>query len=382
MIGIFIGVAAVVALVSLGQGMQAAVNAQFASVGSDKIIIQGTSAFFGPPGQNTAGKVDKQDLNIIKNIPGITRVAGRILKQVSVEHNKENKILFAASLPQTPDERELVVEANNLKTIQGRMLKQNEKRKILAGNNLWTKTNQFSKQITLGTKLKINGFNFEVVGLLDKIGSGRDDSIIINEEDLREILNLPDEYSALFAQIAQNEEPSKVADKISRALRRNRHQKEGFEDFSAQTSQSLIESINTILGVVQAVFIGISLISLLVGGIGIMNTMYTSVLERTREIGVMKSIGARNKDIFLLFFIESGLLGMAGGAMGVLIGIGMSKLVELIAREAIGNLLTPTFSPFLIIGALLFSFVIGAISGILPAKQASKMQPVEALRYD
>jgi len=382
MTGIFIGVAAVVALISLGQGMQNAINAQFASVGTDKIIIQGASAGFGPPGQNTAGKIEKQDLKIIKNIQGISKAAGRLLRIVNVELAKETTTLFAASLPEENEERNLVIEANNIKVLQGRLLKINERRKILAGNNLWTKTQTFSKTINTGTKLKINGFSFEVVGLLEKIGAGRDDSIIMNEGDAREILNEPEQYSAIVAQTTQKEEPSKVADRISRVLRKDRHQKEGFEDFTVQTSENLITSINTIVGVVRAVFIGISMISLIVGAVGIMNTMYTSVLERTKDIGIMKAIGARNKDIFLIFLIESGLLGMSGGAIGVMIGIGMSKLVEIASKDFAGNLLRANFTASLIIGAMAFSFLVGAISGVMPAKQASKMQPVEALRYD
>ncbi|MBI4140240.1 ABC transporter permease [Candidatus Woesearchaeota archaeon] len=382
MIGIFIGVAAVVALVSLGQGMQEAINAQFATVGTDKIIIQGASAGFGPPGQNTAGNVGKHDLQIVKNTQGVMRAAGRLLKQSTVDYAKETQTIFTASLPETQEERNLVIEANNLKIAQGRMLKQGEKKHILVGNNLWTKTGRFPKKIELGTKLKINSINFEVAGLLEKIGSGRDDMIIMNEEDMREMLAQPEQYSALFAQTIQGEEPSKVADKITRSLRRDRHQKEGFEDFTVQTSENLIASVNTIIGVVQAVFAGIAAISLLVGGIGIMNTMYTSVLERTKDIGVMKAIGARNKDIFMLFLIESGLLGMSGGTVGIITGAGMSKIVEILASETIGSLLKATFPWQLIAGTLTFTFIIGAVSGIMPARQASKMQPAEALRYD
>ena len=106
------------------------------------------------------------------------------------------------------------------------------------------------------------------------------------------------------------------------------------------------------------------------------------MLERTKDIGIMKAIGARNKDIFLIFLIESGLLGMSGGAIGVMIGIGMSKLVEIASKDFAGNLLRANFTASLIIGAMAFSFLVGAISGVMPAKQASKMQPVEALRYD
>ena len=129
--------------------------------------------------------------------------------------------------------------------------------------------------------------------------------------------------------------------------------------------------------------VGIAAISLLVGGIGIMNTMYTSVLERTREIGTMKAVGAKNSDILFLFLFESGLLGLVGGAIGVGIGLGLGKTAEYIATVQLGtNLLQASTDSWLIFGALLFSFIIGALSGVLPAMQASKLKPVDALRYE
>ena len=111
--------------------------------------------------------------------------------------------------------------------------------------------------------------------------------------------------------------------------------------------------------------------------------MYTAVIERTKEIGVMKSIGAQNKDILIIFVIESGLLGLVGGAIGIALGIGLSKLVEFLAFQFLGTSLIKAFFPwYLIVGALLFSFLIGTISGLLPAKQAASLKPVDALRYE
>jgi len=381
LLGIFIGIATVVALVSLGQGMQKAINAQFASVGTDKVILQGASPGFGPPGQNAAGIVDTHDLDLVRRIPGVMRAAGRLLRSARVESGKDADVIFVASLPTTADDRALVVEANNVRVIQGRMLKPDDARRALAGNNLWTKEH-FSKKIGVGSTLIINKARFEVVGLLDKIGAGRDTALMINEDDARDIFNEPTEYSAIVAQLAPGEKPALVAERMLRAIRHDRHQKEGFEDVTVSTSEDLIKSVNTILGVVQAVFIGIALISLLVGGIGIMNTMYTAVLERKREIGIMKAIGARNGDVLTIFLFESGLLGMAGGAVGIGMGIGLSMLVEIGARGFVGSILKASFPWYLIVGALAFSFLTGVVAGIFPARQASKMPPVEAMRSD
>ena len=381
MLGIFIGIAAVVALISLGQGMQDAINSQFASVGTDKIIIEGAAAGFGPPGQNAAGIVDEHDLKIVRRVSGVERAAGRLLRSVTVEHGEDAIVMFAASIPEEPDARDLVLETNNVKAAYGRILKPNEKGKIMVGNHLWAEK-EFSDPLELGDKVLVNGKKFAIVGLLKEIGAGRDHSIMMNEDDTRDLFDEPEEFSAIFAQVDKGEDPATVADRILRALRRDRHQKEGFEDITVETSQELLDTINLILGVVQAVFIGIALISLLVGGIGIMNTMYTSVLERTREIGIMKAIGARNSDVMWIFLLESGMLGLAGGVIGIIIGVGLSNLVVVATRGTIGNVLQAAFPWYLFVGALSFSFVIGVISGVLPARQASKLPPVEALRGD
>lgn len=381
MLGIFIGIASVVALISLGQGMQNAINGQFASIGTDKVTVQGASAGFGPPGQSAAGIITEDDVDLVRDVPGVSRAAGRLLRSVNVEYNDHTEIIFAGSLPEEAEDRDLVEESLNLKAEEGRLLKSSDTGKVVLGSHYWQE-DHFGKPVVVGTKFLINGKGFEVVGLLEKGAAFANDAIFINEDDLQDLVGESDELSAIVAQVVPGEKPSEVADRVSRAMRRDRGQKVGFEDFTVSTSEELIASINTILGVVQAVFIGIAAISLLVGGIGIMNTMYTSVLERTREIGIMKAIGARNSDILWIFLLESGLLGMAGGAVGVLIGVGMSKTVEIAGRQVLGDLLTASFPLWLIVGALMFAFVIGCISGVFPAKEASSKSPVDALRGD
>jgi putative ABC transport system permease protein len=187
-----------------------------------------------------------------------------------------------------------------------------------------------------------------------------------------------------MARVKDNYIPGDVAENIKEKLRKHRNVKEGEEDFTVQTSQELLDSVGVILDAVQWFLIGIAAISLLVGGIGIMNTMYTSVLERTREIGVMKAIGARNGDITILFLIEAGVLGMAGGLIGCLLGVTLSKTVEILSAGALANstLVKAYVSAELIAGALLLSFIVGCVSGVLPARQAANLKPVDALRYE
>jgi putative ABC transport system permease protein len=166
-------------------------------------------------------------------------------------------------------------------------------------------------------------------------------------------------------------------------LRRHRDLEEGKEDFVVQTPEQLIEGLNSVLNIVNAIVIGIAAISLIVGGIGITNTMYTAVLERTKEIGIMKSIGAKNGNILAIFLVESGLLGLAGGAIGVALGYAFSKLVEVAAAQFwASDILRANFPLWLLLGALAFSFLIGMIAGTTPAIQASKQKPVDSLRYE
>ncbi len=240
------------------------------------------------------------------------------------------------------------------------------------------------RPLQIGSTIEIEGVDFKVIGILKKIGNPIDDgSLYMAKETLREILNVGDEESQILVKTAPGFEPAEVADTIERKLRKSRGEKEDQETFIVQTSEQLLNTFQSIFAVVQGVLVGIAAISLLVGGIGIMNTMYTSVLERTKEIGTMKAIGAKNSHVLLLFLLESGLLGLVGGLIGIGIGASLAKGVEAIAEVYIGSpLLQASLSPTLIGGALAFSFTIGTLSGILPALQASKLKPADALRYE
>ena len=294
---------------------------------------------------------------------------------------KKTLVVVASSIPQDKDGRTLVVDALNLDVADGRFLEIDDSNKILVGNGFY-ENEKFPKKVFTGDKIDINGYDFEVVGILEKSGNPQfNDLFLLNEKDLEKVLDIEDEMDLVVVQVTNVNDIEKVSNDINRELRKTRDVEEGKEDFSISTPQETLESVNTILNVVQIVIIGIAGISLVVGGIGIMNTMYTAVLERRREIGIMKSVGARNSDILIIFIIESGILGFVGGVIGVILGVGFSKFVEIAATLALGpGILAADISLGLIIGSLSFSFFVGTISGILPAKQASDLQPVDALR--
>ena len=146
----------------------------------------------------------------------------------------------------------------------------------------------------------------------------------MNEEDMKKLFNLKDEYDMIVVQVYDSNQAEDIAKKISEALRKDRKEKTGEEDFSVQTPLQAISSVDTILNIINLIIGGIAAISLLIGAIGIANTMYTSVLERTKEIGTMKAVGAKNKEILYIFVIESGLLGLIGGIIGAGMGMGLA----------------------------------------------------------
>ena len=381
MLGVFIGIAAVVALVSLGQGLQQTVNAQFEKVGADKIMVQAKEIGFG--GQNAPGQLRTHELDVIKKAHGVTETAGVLFRAAQVQFNNVQRTLYIISVPDSSKSADLMKRFNTWEAVDGRLLTYKDSGKAVIGNNL-AHNLRFKRNIVVGDKIAVNGRVVEVVGILKHFGDpNADNGIGMSEADVRSVLNEPESFSYIIAQSAKGDNPDDVAARVERELRRDRHQKEGKEDFTVQTSTQLIASFNTVLNIIQAVFVGIAAISLVVGGIGIMNTMYTAVLERTREIGVMKAIGAKNSDVLGLFLIESGMLGIAGGAIGVILGASLSKMVELGANAAFGEgTIYAAFPWYLIVGALAFSFAVGAVSGTLPARRASRLKPVEALRYD
>ncbi|MCK5624598.1 ABC transporter permease [Candidatus Pacearchaeota archaeon] len=381
MIGIFIGIAAVVALISLGQGLQNSIEDQFEQLGSDKIIIQ--SEGMGHPGSAGSGSLilTSKDLKIVENVRGVEWVSGYLVKQGQTKFKDEMSIEFVTGI--TPEDFERLIELSGLEVSDGRALRDEDKYKIVVGyshgsGDIW------ERNIKIGETILIENSEFKVVGILSKVGNPIDDGILyVPKETLKELLNVEDEESQILVKVASGFDPLNVAETIERKLRNYRDEKEDQQTFNVQTSEELLQSFQNIFGVIQAVLVGIAAISLIVGGIGIMNTMYTAVIERTKEIGTMKAVGARNSDVLLVFLFESGLLGFVGGAIGIVIGYGLGKSAEYGATMALGtDLLQASFPLYLILGALAFSFVIGTLSGILPAMQAAKLKPADALRYE
>jgi len=384
MIGIVIGIALIVTLISLGQGLKSSITQQFESMGTDKIIITpgGSESFFGI-GQVGIKLTDK-DIDTVKKTPGINHVAGLGYKIAKVKYRDETKYTWLLGIP-TDESFKVLETLQNFKVIDGRQLQKEDKYSVTIGTRLYSgkKDMLFEKAVSIRDKMEIEGQEFKVVGQMTEAGNPEDDSqIYIPLDTFIELFGGKKEYGMIYTDVSDPAKVEEIASNLKKDLRKSRDVKEGEEDFTVQTMSQILDSFSVILNVVQAVLIGLAAISITVGGVGIMNTMYTSVLERTREIGIMKAIGAKNADIILLFLIEAGVLGLLGGIIGTAIGLGMSKSIEFAAFYFGYSFFKVQISMFLIIGSVLFSFIVGSIAGILPALRAAKLSPVEALRYE
>jgi putative ABC transport system permease protein len=379
-LGIFIGIAAVVTLITLAQGFEAAINDQFAMMGENKVMVLPGSltSAAGMTSIMTRELTDK-DLDVVKSVPLIDKAAGMSTRMALVKIGDEVKNTFVTGLP---TDWNILTMYSGVTLEKGRYFKSTDKYKVGVGW-LYTQDTFVKKPVKVGDKIIVNGFTLEVIGIVSKIGNPSDDSqIYIPLDSAKEILNSTGGYMIILAQTKMGADTAKVAEQVKEALRKDKGEKTGEETFDVQTIDDLKRAYSSIIGLVEFVVIGIAAISLIVGGIGIMNSMYTSVLERTRDIGIMKAIGARNSDIVMIFLIEAGMFGLVGGALGVAGGLGLAKLVEFYAIQTGVTLLKVSFQPVLIIGALMFSFLIGVISGVVPAFKAASLNPVEALRYE
>ena len=381
MLGIFIGIAAVVSLIGLGEGLRTAVTFQFSSVGADIITVRaGGIQFAGPPGSGVVKPLSTELVSKIEKISGVKHVIPRLIESGSVEFSRKKEILMVGSLP-SGIKREVIENMIGLKAAEGRLLKDNDGNRVLLGHHI--ARDDFDKEIHSGDRIVIQGKQFQVVGIGKELGSFiLDHVVMMNEEVMRNLYDKKKEASLLAIQIGTGGDPEKIKHEVEKVLRKERNVDEGEEDFTVELAVDVLDSLDSTLFAVQLFVYIIAGISLIVGGIGISSTMFTTVLERTKDIGIMKSIGAKNSDIFSLFLIESGLVGLSGGIIGVIIGVVVAKGLAFLGSKQLGtDLIQANISFSLIIGAILFSFIIGCFAGTIPAIKASRLNPVDSLRF-
>ncbi len=380
LLGIVISILIIFVLASLSIGLQESVKEQFREIGADKFFVQ-PRGFVGFVGGDSAAKLTLEDVKTIEKVQGVRKTGTMDIESAKIEFGDE--IRFTRIVGLDVDSIDLFFESSGLEIIEGRKLRKSQKRKIVLGNS-YVDNSFLQKGVSLGNQISINDEKFRVVGILSSAGNSEDDrQIYMEKEEFDEFFETEGRISIITVQIESESDLKDIANKVEKKLRFSRDVKEENQDFSILTPEEILQSFGNILDILTGFLLGIAGISLLVGGINVANTMYTSVLERTKEIGIMKSIGARNESVLTLFVVEAGILGLVGGLIGIFLGILISKSVEIYVDKFLGfGLLEAAFPTYLVVGCLGFSFVVGIFSGIWPAMQAVKVKPVEALRYE
>ncbi len=372
-LGIVIGIAIIVAMVSIGEGMRTSITQQLDALGGDKIMVTPPQAFAAGGAPTEFKPFDEADLRAIRSLPNVKDVLPIFYRPGTIEYRGEKKEIYVMGV--TRKGAEYFRQFYSIR--EGRYFSDTELKSVDLGYRVAEK--MFDEKIHVGETVKINQRTFKVVGVFEEIGNAEDDSsVYMPLKAAQDLYDAGGEITMLWV-IAENEKGVKtLAKKIEDTLEKRR----GGKDFQVLTTEQLAEQIATVITIITFVLGGIASISIIVGGVIIMNTMLTAVLERTREIGVMKAIGATDGMILKVFLAESALIGAVGGSLGLALGAVISKLIEFVGQAYIGSSFITVISQKLILGSLLFSLIVGVLSGVYPAYKAAKLDPIEALRYE
>lgn len=387
-LGVVIGVAAITGMVSATNAISKVITQEIEKFQTDIIEIipgkfkLGFSIF---PGMAMKATLTEKDAEIIKSIAGVKVVSSSLYKSGIVSKGKEKFYLTIMGIDKNFE------KINTIGLLKGRY-PENPGEAVLGYSVAYE---LFDKEIGLKEKIYIEGEEFKVVGIMNKAGGifkTLDSIVYIRKSKLRELKNLDkNSVDLIDVKVEEGVDPEEVAREIEYKLAKAHRvplDEKDFTVFSPEFSKKIAAKISMMMQILLGSLAGISF---LVGAIGIANMMFTSVLERTREIGILKAIGASDKQIMFMFLVESGLIGLIGGVIGIMLGYGLGQAFLIVRQYMISRtelveytITVPQIeiSLELSIAALVMSFIIGILAGLIPARRAAKLQPVEALRYE
>jgi putative ABC transport system permease protein len=375
-LGIVIGIASVILLTSLGEGTRLSILSDFTQFGTNLMkVSRGKISTTGVPGSigATIRKLTIEDAEALRRVPGIEQLVPLCGGTARVEAGERGRgVLVYGVTSEVPQVWKFGVR-------QGRFLPAGDPRRgaPLAVLGPTVKRELFGQANALGEHVRIGGRRFLVIGVMEPkgqfLGFDLDDSVYVPVVTAQALFNT-DELMEVDLTYSTGVSAAAMKERVRQALMA-RH--DGQEDFTIVTQTEMLEVLNRVLGVVTLAVGGIGAISLLVGAIGILTMMWISVGERTAEIGLARAIGATRAQVVRLFLVEAALLSLAGGALGVLAGMGVGWILRL-AVPALPLSTAPEF----ILAALAVSLAVGLTAGVLPARRAASLDPVEALRAE
>ena len=375
---------AIIALMGIGEGMQQAITGELSSL-SDTIVLSSgeinANAFGGGGFQhanNNNEYLTERDISDIQRINGVKDVSTVLFSVGIVTFNGDSNSVSLVGIDAENLEKIFGIEVLGLE--KGEFIQEGRQNTCVIGYNVAHE--YFDSDITIGNRIDINEKSFAVVGIYNKQGAGMstetDDNIHITPRDFEKVTGKSESSSAII-KIYDVTKADMIAEEIELVINEN-HGKDDFAN--AITMTSIIESVQAIIAIAQVVLLSIASIALVVASIGIMNTMLTSVMERTREIGIMKAIGATNKDVLFIFIMEGIFISIIGGSAGIILGILGSQGLSSVLTSSFGGALSPVITTSSIALGLTVAVIVGMLSSLYPARKAAKMSPIEAVRYE
>ncbi|MFH1126994.1 MAG: ABC transporter permease [archaeon] len=390
-IGIVIGVASVIAIMSLGQGMQQTMSSQLGGLGGDIITIspgfsRGGNIFQMRGNDNRGGgsstaqatgkeiTLTRTDVQVLRGIPDVSLIDTNIRGSVKVSYLGKT-----GSVSLTGVDQKVWSKITTASIKEGRMLDSADQNVVVIGGRL--ASTYFERPLGLNKMITIGGNAFRIVGILDDQST----NIYMPIQMAYQVIEDKETnvYDTLVVRIRDENLLDDSIAKIDSRLMLARHVTNKTKDFSISSNKQMQEARSEAMSTMSLFLVAIAAVSLIVGAIGVANTMFTSVLEKTKEIGIMKAIGARNKDILMIFLLNAALIGLIGGVLGVLLGALLSESMTTLLGGGTpmirgGTLVTMDS----VILALSVSVSAGIIAGFIPAYQASRLKPVDALRFE